>query len=486
MYFIAVGHSDAVCLWGVLAFVMAGYHTGGVVLRRVVLVRAGLALGVVASVLFGSFAGTTTANANPRYAALVVDARSGEVLFSRHADAPRFPASLTKVMTLYLLFEELEAGRLSLDTRMNVSAHAQSQPPSELGLRSGQTITVRDAMLSLVTKSANDAAAVIAEHIEGTEWGFAQRMTRTAHSIGMRSTTFRNASGLPNSEQRTTAHDMVLMGRAIQERFPRRYEIFSTQSFRYGGRTYRNHNRLLGSVRGVDGIKTGYTRASGFNLLSNVRADGRHIVAVVMGGRTGASRNAHMRDLIARHLPRATTGPRTAPTIVARAPFNAPSPIPHPAMIGMVARGVVPQPLPAPVQLTEVATLSAPATADMVGTHAPAAPSALALAPTPASQPTTTASAPFGMQLGNVPVDGWTIQIGAMPSQEAAVNMLAQARNSYGQLSNRTPYTQSVQANGTTLWRARYSGFDNRDSAQAACNALEAQSFACLAVRPDR
>jgi D-alanyl-D-alanine carboxypeptidase len=155
-------------------------------------------------------------------------------------------------------------------------------------------------------------------------------------------------------------------------------------------------------------------------------------------------------------------------------------------MIGMVARGVVPQPLPAPVQLTEVATLSAPATADMVGTHAPAAPSALALAPTPASQPTTTASAPFGMQLGNVPVDGWTIQIGAMPSQEAAVNMLAQARNSYGQLSNRTPYTQSVQANGTTLWRARYSGFDNRDSAQAACNALEAQSFACLAVRPDR
>lgn len=470
-------------LWGVPAFVLAGYHTGGVVLRRVSLVRAGLALGVVASVFFGTFAGSTTASANPRYAALVVDARSGEVLFSRHADAPRFPASITKVMTLYLLFEELEAGRLSLDTRMNVSAHAQSQPPSELGLRSGQTITVRDAMLSLVTKSANDAAAVVAEHIGGTEWGFAQRMTQTAHSIGMRSTTFRNASGLPNSEQRTTAHDLVLLGRAIQERFPRRYEIFTTQSFRYGGRTYRNHNRLLGSVRGVDGIKTGYTRASGFNLLSSVRADGRHIVAVVLGGRTGASRNAHMRDLIAQHLPRATTGPRTAPTIVARAPFNAPSPIPHPAMIGMVARGVVPQPLPAPVQLTQVATLSEPATADMVGTHAP---SALALAPTPASQPATTGSAAFGLQLGNIPSEGWTIQIGAMPSQEAAVNMLVQARSSYGQLTNRTPYTQSVQSNGTTLWRARYSGFDNRDSAQAACNALEAQSFACLAVRPDR
>lgn len=454
-------------------------------LRRVSLVRVGLALSVFASMCLGAIVGPGTANANPRYAALVVDARSGEVLFSRHADAARFPASLTKVMTLYLLFEELEAGRLSLDTRMNVSAHAQAQPPSELGLRSGQTITVRDAMLSLVTKSANDAAAVIAEHIAGTEWSFAQRMTQTAHSIGMRSTTFRNASGLPNSEQRTTAHDMVLMGRAIQERFPRRYEIFSTQTFRYGGRTYRNHNRLLGSVRGVDGIKTGYTRASGFNLLSNVRADGRHIVAVVMGGRTGASRNAHMRELIATHLPRATTGPRTAPTIVARAPYNAPSPIPHPAMIGMVARGVVPQPLPAPVQPTEMAILSAPATADMVGTHAPS-PSALALAPTPASQPATTASAPFGIQLGSVPNDGWTIQIGAMPSQESAVNMLVQARSSYGQLSSNTPYTQSVEANGTTLWRARFSGFSTRDGAQAACNALEAQSFACLAVRPDR
>lgn len=454
---------------------------GGIVLRRVSLVQASFALLVAFGVLFGSFGGPSQANANPRYAALVVDARNGEVLFSRHANAPRFPASLTKVMTLYILFEELEAGRLSLDTRMNVSAHAQAQPPSELGLRSGQTITVRDAMMSLVTKSANDAAAVIAEHIGGTEWGFAQRMTETARRIGMSDTTFRNASGLPNREQRTTAHDMVLMGRAIYERFPQRYQIFSTTSFRYAGRTYRNHNRLLGSVRGVDGIKTGYIRASGFNLLSSVNDGGRHIVAVVMGGRTGASRNAHMRDLIARHLPQASTGPRTASLVVARAQYAPPSPVPHPAALPAVAFAAAnammasapPQPLPAPLAAVEVATVSAPASASMVATHSPAAPAA-------------TASASGGMQLGSVPADGWTIQIGAMPSQEAAVDMLAQARGSVSDLTARTPYTQSVQSNGNTLWRARFGGFNSRDVAQAACSALEARSFACLAVRPDR
>lgn len=469
----------------------AGNQMGGIVLRKVSWVQAWLALFVVVAVVFGSFGGPDQAAANPRYAALVVDARTGEVLFSRHANAPRFPASLTKVMTLYILFEELEAGRLSLDTRMNVSAHAQSQPPSELGLRQGQTITVRDAMLSLVTKSANDAAAVVAEHIGDTEWSFAQRMTETARRIGMSSTTFRNASGLPNREQQTTAHDMVLMGRAIYERFPQRYQVFTTQSFRYNGRTYRNHNRLLGSVRGVDGIKTGYIRASGFNLLSSVNDGGRHIVAVVMGGRTGASRNAHMRDLIARHLPQASTGPRIA-RVVARAPFNPPSPMPHPAGLPVVANALVPalpaQTLPAPLAAAvDVAMVSTPARADMVATHTPPAPLPITTASAPASEPVAAStSGPAAFQLGSIPSDGWTIQIGALPSQDAAVDMLVQARSSLSDLSARTPYTQSVQSNGATLWRARFGGFTDREVAQAACSALEARSFACLAVRPDR
>ncbi|MEM1288101.1 MAG: D-alanyl-D-alanine carboxypeptidase [Pseudomonadota bacterium] len=474
-------------------------------MRSVFLARGLLAAGTVIAVLFGSFAGPNPANANPRYAAMVVDARSGEVLFSRHADARRFPASLTKVMTLYVLFEELEAGRLSMNTQMRVSAHAQAQPPSELGLRQGQRITVRDAMLSLVTKSANDAAAVIAEHISGSEWAFAQRMTRTARAIGMNSTTFRNASGLPNREQVTTARDMILLGRAIHQRFPGRYDVFSTTRFRYGNRTYRNHNRLLGTVRGVDGIKTGYIRASGFNLLSSVQDRGRHIVAVVFGGRTGASRNAHMRDLIARHLPRATTGPRTARLEIARAPFNAPAPVPHPARLPMVvasAYAPVQQPqlppvvqaaadamasptppspalpqgsisgrLAPPLPQAEVASISQPAVASAVGTSEVA----------PVAQ--TSGSA---LALGSVPDTGWTIQIGAVPSKQAAVGLLLQARSAVSTLGTRSPYTQTVDANGTTLWRARFGGFEEREVARAACAELERQSFACLAVRPDR
>ncbi|MEM6383608.1 MAG: D-alanyl-D-alanine carboxypeptidase [Pseudomonadota bacterium] len=449
------------------------------------------------AVFFGSFVGPSTAQANPRYAALVVDARNGDVLFSRHADAPRFPASLTKVMTLYVAFEELQAGRISPSDRMNVSSHAQAQPPSELGLRAGQTITVRDAMLALVTKSANDAAAVLAEHISGSERAFARRMTETARNIGMRSTTFRNASGLPNREQRTTARDMVLMGRAIHQRFPQRYQMFSTQRFTYRGRTYRNHNRLLGSVRGVDGIKTGYIRASGFNLLSSVQDRGRHLVAVVMGGRTGASRNAHMRDLIARHLPRASTGPRTSVIAIRREPFQVPSPVPHPASLPTVATAYAALPAPAPAPVPVPA--GTPTIPGVPGTVAAQLAPPLPRAEVASLSPAQTASAmstfeptqaqvdqPGSLQLGSVPISGWTIQIGAVPTQEGAVGLLMRARDATSLLNQRSPYTQTVQANGTTLWRARFGGFIEREIAQAACSALEAQDFACIAVRPDR
>lgn len=463
-------------------------------LRRVSWSQGVLAIVFVFAVIFGSISAPERVNANPRYAALVVDARNGEVLFSRHANAPRFPASLTKVMTLYVLFEELEAGRLSLDTRMRVSTRAEAQRPSELGLRQGQTISVRDAMLSLVTKSANDSATVIAEHISGTESEFARRMTRTARAIGMRATTFRNASGWPNPEQRTTAHDMVLMGRAIYERFPQRYQVFGTRSFRYAGRTYRNHNRLLGTVRGVDGIKTGYIRASGFNLLSSVNDRGRHIVAVVMGGRSGASRNAHMTDLINRHLPSASTGPRTARLVIARAQFQPPSPVPHPASLPITATALAPTRQPSraslPTSLAAANTVAVTPPSEASQTSVLAAP-----APTPVRTASIIRSAGTersrgtiinGLELGTVPDEGWTIQIGALPSQDAAVAVLAQAKGTVADLNARTPYTQSVNTNGTTLWRARFSGFSNRDSARSACSALEARDFACLAVRPDR
>jgi D-alanyl-D-alanine carboxypeptidase len=234
----------------------------------------------------------------PPYAAIVLDANSGKVLHSDKADELRHPASLTKIMTLYLLFEKLDAGKTKLDSQLPVSEHAAAQAPTKLGLKPGQTIEVEDAIRGLVTKSANDAAVAIAEAIGGSEHDFADLMTAKARAIGMIQTVYRNASGLPNDEQVTTARDQATLGRAIQDRFPRYYKYFSTPSFTWQGETLRNHNHLLGHVEGMDGIKTGYTQASGFNLVASVRRDDRHIVSVVMGGTSAGARDARMRSLI--------------------------------------------------------------------------------------------------------------------------------------------------------------------------------------------
>ena len=232
------------------------------------------------------------------YAAFVVDANTGRTLYARNEDAIRHPASVTKVMTLYMLFEQLEKGRFRLDSPLRVSAHGASMAPSKLGLRPGETIEVEDAIKALVTKSANDVAATVAENIGGDESTFAEMMTRKARSLGMRNTVYRNASGLPNPQQVTTARDLAVLGRAIQERFPRYYHYFGTPAMRYGRQIIRNHNKLLGRVEGVDGIKTGYTRASGFNLLTSAKRGGRHIVGVVLGGRTGRERDIIMAQLV--------------------------------------------------------------------------------------------------------------------------------------------------------------------------------------------
>ena len=246
------------------------------------------------------------AKANPKFAAITVDATTGEVIYGNDIDEHRYPASLTKVMTLYILFQEIKSGRMSFNTRMQVSAKAAAQAPSKLGLRAGSSITARDAMLALITKSANDAAMVIAEHIEGSQAGFAERMTRTARGLGMTRTTFTNPNGLPDARQVTTARDMATLGLRIQRDFPDYYKYFATRSFSYGKRRYGNHNRLLGRVKGVDGIKTGYTRASGFNLLSSMEVGNRRIVGVVLGGRTGGSRNAFMTKILNRDIAKAT------------------------------------------------------------------------------------------------------------------------------------------------------------------------------------
>ena len=246
-------------------------------------------------------------SSSSKFASIIVYGNSGAVLQATSPDGIRHPASLTKIMTLYLLFERLESGKLKLDTELPVSRHAADQDPTKLNLRPGQTIRVEDAIKGLVTRSANDAAVVIAEAIAGSEDDFAQMMTRKARSLGMSKTVYRNANGLPNDEQVTTARDQATLGRAIQERFPRYYRYFATSTFNWRGQSIRNHNHLLGSVEGVDGIKTGYTRASGFNLVTSMRRGNRHLIGVVLGGRSGGSRDAIMRNLLAENLEKGAT-----------------------------------------------------------------------------------------------------------------------------------------------------------------------------------
>ncbi|HCP00029.1 MAG: D-alanyl-D-alanine carboxypeptidase [Alphaproteobacteria bacterium] len=266
--------------------------------------------------------------AHAGYASFVMDAQTGEVFHARNANTRNFPASLTKIMTLFMVFDAIDKGDLRLDQQLPVSKRAAGQAPSKLGLRAGQKITVEAAIRALSVKSANDVATVVAEAIGGTEIQFAQMMTRRARSLGMRRTTFKNASGLPNRGQLSTARDMATLGKAMLDLFPEHYTYFSDLTFRYGQRTYRNHNKLLKTYDGMDGIKTGYIRASGFNLVASAERDGVRLIGVVFGGKTGKSRDAHMSSLLNRSWARARKNstfaalPASKPSFLKKAPAS--------------------------------------------------------------------------------------------------------------------------------------------------------------------
>jgi len=319
----------------------------------------------------------------PPYAAMVVDVKSGRTLHAVNEDAARIPASITKVMTLYLLFEQLERGRFHMGSEFTVSSYAARQAPSKIGFEPGETISVRDAIMALVTKSANDVAVAVAENVGGSEDEFARMMTARARSLGMRSTAFYNPHGLPHSPPNiTTARDLTILARAIQERFPKYYPMFSARSASIAGGNYRNHNKLLGRVEGVDGIKTGYTRLSGFNLMTSAKADGRHIVSIVLGGRSGAHRDRIMADLVVATLPKAATGGRASvqvaevedePEVVR--PRAAPAPIP--VQQAVVAAEPAPLPVPRPRFETQAQPLPAAARA-----YAPTTTTTTPIAPT--------------------------------------------------------------------------------------------------------
>lgn len=255
------------------------------------------------SALVGLMAAAVPASASslleqPRYAAFLADADTGEVLYARRADAERFPASITKVMTLYMVFERLAAGTLRLDDRVVMSRHAASQRPSKLGLKPGESLTVDQAIRSLATKSANDVAVALAEHVAGSEAAFARLMTTRAHQLGMTSSRFVNPNGLPDSRQVTTARDIYLLSRAVIRDFPQYYSYFQQQQFTFAGRAMPNHNHLLRTTPGVDGIKTGFTNAAGFTLTASAVRDGRRLIAVVLGGPTRVARDANVESLL--------------------------------------------------------------------------------------------------------------------------------------------------------------------------------------------
>ncbi len=501
----------------------------------------------------------------PPYAAMVVDVKSGRTLHAVNEDAPRIPASITKVMTLYLLFEQLERGKFNMNSELTVSAYAARQAPSKIGFAPGETIEVRDAILALVTKSANDVAVAIAENVAGSEDEFARMMTARARSLGMRSTAFYNPHGLPHSPPNiTTARDLTILARAIQERFPRYYPMFSTRVFNYAGGAYRNHNKLLGRIEGVDGIKTGYTNLSGFNLMTSAKADGRHVVSVVLGGRSGASRDKIMADLVMANLPKAATGGR-ASTMVAEAPEPEERPVERVQERHRVAAPVVAEAAPLPVARPRIeaeAPLPAAARAYApVATTTPIAPPRPVSVGAPPLQisgmrPVTATTTPSAMRwsIGAPAADGkimrppanvdvtssiakvaepeekpvlkvaaapaekvaeagvttlakvaekapeparaqesrpsvastgkWIIQLGATDDEAKARDILARARaKAAGPLADATAVTEKVEKGGSTLFRARFAGFDDSKDAQNACAKLKRDGFACFATR---
>jgi D-alanyl-D-alanine carboxypeptidase len=470
---------------------------------------------------------------SPRFSAIVVDANSGRTIYSVDPDGLRHPASITKVMTLYLLFEQLAKGAITLDTRIPVSEHAAAQEPSKLGLQPGQTIRIEDAIKAVVTRSANDMAVAIAEAVGGDESTFAAMMTRKAHALGMVNTQYRNASGLPNDQQITTARDLTILARSLEDRFPRYFKYFSTEEFDYAGQTIGNHNHLLGRVDGVDGIKTGYTRASGFNLLTSVHRNGRSMLAVVMGGASAPARDRVMENLIDDHLAQCSTV-RTATQVADASDDDQSAAAPEPTRPRPTAVAAsVPTSVPSARQAAapesegddadgdEQPSLRVSAIPANVRPHAPAVP----LPPRPIPQSTAsnddraddsvqtsrTASTPanLGWRKGPGAADkskgpsgttvarravtdsdddqsahdkGWIIQIGAADNAKKATALLDRARHHERTLADATPLTEKVRTGDGTLYRARFAGLEQA-SAESACRSLKRSGFSCFASR---
>jgi D-alanyl-D-alanine carboxypeptidase len=430
------------------------------------------------------------AQATGRHAVLVIDANTGRILYQSSADERRFPASLVKLMTLYLIFEAIESGRLSYRTTIRFSANATEAAPSRLGVEEGAEISLLDAIKALITKSANDVAVAVAEHIGGSEERFAQMMTQKARQLGMNSTTFRNASGLPDAQQVTTARDMITLALRLQDDFPRHYPLFATRTFTFNGDTFRNHNTLLFNFEGLDGMKTGYTRASGFNLVASVRRGRKHVVAVVFGGATASARNSAMRTYLTMGLLKASNEKtrQPAPRLVARekgiSSIAVPAPRPavrppaeSPAPNITMAR-VRPVPVPGGVKQPP------PASIDAILKEGGSA--AVVPPPPPAETKGAWTTAAIAPEPSPGATGAFHIQIGAYQSQSEAERRLASVRElATALLGNRTPVTAVVKQGERTFYRARYGGFDAQSTAAGVCGELKRMKIDCLVMRAE-
>ncbi len=406
-------------------------------------------------VAFVALAGASTPAQAAKYAAIVIEEDSGRVLFARNADSLRYPASLTKIMTLYLLFEDIAAGHLKLKSRIPVSKVAAGRSPSKLYLKPGQSISVEQAIRALVTKSANDVATAVAEKLGGSERAFAKRMTRKARALCMSRTTFRNASGLPHSKQRSTARDMARLAIAMRRDFPQYFKYFSTKSFNWNGRKFGNHNKLLSKFNGTDGIKTGYINASGFNLVATVKRNNVRLIGVVFGGKTSRSRDAHMMDILERQFKRVK--PLQASQQLAALPTKLPISAP------LRARDV-PEIIPQKKQIT-VRRLTDTMVADDT-------PEFLDTATTTASQ----AIAPDDRA-------HWSVQIGNFAQRVNAHKAAIRARRMADRVLGMTPANMTLVTRGEMpLWRVRFNDLDE-DQARSACAALFAEGSPCIAIR---
>ncbi|RFB01447.1 D-alanyl-D-alanine carboxypeptidase [Parvularcula marina] len=415
------------------------------------------------------------ASANPKYAAYVIHAETGDVLFDRYSNETRYPASLTKMMTLYMLFEALETGEIKLTDKIPVSKRAALQPASKLGIKQGTTIDVETAIQALVIKSANDVATAVAEKLGGTESQFAAKMTSKARQIGMRRTTFRNASGLPDTRQRTTARDMATLSQRLVQDFPQYFHYFDDDSFVWDGRTYKSHNKVTQHYKGADGIKTGYTRASGYNLSTTAERDGHRLIGIVLGGRSGTTRNNHM-ELI---LSNAFDAIEKRPTLVKSIHSVRPVPGLRPDRIEE-----------APVLLASVKASAAPSAlaggdvSSLLPVTAQADQSTQLAALMAPTEPGIADTGPIGE--GDADLDlvrNWIVQVGAFKSQPQAIEQIHRTQDTIRAVwPDAGREVNIAQKEKDPVYRARFTRLTENE-ASASCTALKKSGTDCLILQ---